>query len=143
VARTDPIPEWVKDAIWYYLDVPCFRNGEPANDAPGTPPWGIRRSTLRLPGEQVILVQNYGDIGEPVELTAGSPGQPVTVLCPQLEPTWLPPEGHPPKMWVDTTEIPEMPIGAEEQILNSKGEISLTVDSMSVSLVLVNDQKAR
>ena len=38
--RDDDVPEWVKDSIWYYIDVPAFRNGETANDAPGTPPWG-------------------------------------------------------------------------------------------------------
>ena len=46
--RTKAIREWIKDALWYYIDVPSFRNGEPANDSSGTPPWGVKRSAVGL-----------------------------------------------------------------------------------------------
>lgn len=34
------IPDWVKDAIFYQIFPERFRNGDPANDPPGTEPWG-------------------------------------------------------------------------------------------------------
>ena len=33
-------PAWVQDAIFYQVFVERFRNGDPANDPPGTRPWG-------------------------------------------------------------------------------------------------------
>lgn len=32
-------PQWAKDAVWYQVMVDRFRNGDPANDPPGTIPW--------------------------------------------------------------------------------------------------------
>lgn len=34
------IPEWVQDAVFYQVFPERFRNGSPANDPPGTEPWG-------------------------------------------------------------------------------------------------------
>lgn len=39
----DSIPDWIRDASWYYIDVPSFRNGDRSNDSPDTPPWGVKR----------------------------------------------------------------------------------------------------
>lgn len=33
-------PDWVKDAVFYGIFPDRFRNGDPANDPPGTRPWG-------------------------------------------------------------------------------------------------------
>jgi glycosidase len=33
------IPAWTADARWYYVKVPRFRNGDPANDPDGVLPW--------------------------------------------------------------------------------------------------------
>lgn len=33
------IPAWTSDARWYYVKVPRFRNGDPANDPDGVAPW--------------------------------------------------------------------------------------------------------
>ncbi|RMH04952.1 MAG: hypothetical protein D6702_01820 [Planctomycetota bacterium] len=32
-------PDWAKDAVWYQVLVDRFRNGDPAHDPPGAPPW--------------------------------------------------------------------------------------------------------
>ncbi len=36
--RTSP-PDWLGDSKWYYVVLPRFRNGDPANDPEGTLPW--------------------------------------------------------------------------------------------------------
>jgi hypothetical protein len=96
-----------------------------------------------LPREKVILVQNHGNTREWVKITAGNPGQLVTVLRPQLDPAWLQTQRVPPKTLPDVTKIPEMPIGTDQQITSGKGEIGLWMDSMSVSLLLISDEEAR
>ncbi|HIQ04432.1 MAG TPA: hypothetical protein EYH31_01910, partial [Anaerolineae bacterium] len=35
-----PIPDWVKDAIFYEIFPERFANGDPSNDPPGVEPWG-------------------------------------------------------------------------------------------------------
>jgi glycosidase len=34
------VPDWVKDAVFYQIFPERFANGNPANDPPGTEPWG-------------------------------------------------------------------------------------------------------
>ncbi len=35
-----PYPSWVPDAVFYQIFPDRFCNGDPANDPPGTEPWG-------------------------------------------------------------------------------------------------------
>lgn len=37
---TYPIPDWVKDAVFYEIFPERFANGDPNNDPPGVEPWG-------------------------------------------------------------------------------------------------------
>ncbi|UCE60632.1 MAG: hypothetical protein JSU63_02555 [Phycisphaerales bacterium] len=43
-------PAWVRDSVWYQLDVPRFRNGDKPNDPPGTLPWEAKLCLGDPPG---------------------------------------------------------------------------------------------
>lgn len=51
-----PPPEWLKDARWYMIDVPFFRNGDPTNDPSWVVPWGKRVP----PSELAVPPAAYG-----------------------------------------------------------------------------------
>lgn len=61
------IPDWVKDAIFYQIFPERFRNGDPANDPPGTQPWGrapTRENFLGGDLEGIIQCLDYiADLG--------------------------------------------------------------------------------
>lgn len=44
LAEAVPAPPWVQDALWYYIDVPRFHDGESSNNSKAMPPWGVKRS---------------------------------------------------------------------------------------------------
>jgi len=61
------IPEWVRDAIFYQIFPERFKNGDPANDPPGSEAWDERPTRTNFFGgdlEGVIQGLDYlGDLG--------------------------------------------------------------------------------
>lgn len=50
-------PDWVPDAVFYQIFPDRFRNGDPANDPPGTVPWGSRPDRTHLQGGDLAGIQ--------------------------------------------------------------------------------------
>lgn len=125
-----------------------------------------------LPGDEVILVVNYGKTKQKVVLPAGKPGQLVGVLSPQIKPpplravegknvrrsgpVRLPATGQGVTVRTDaktrtgpTNEAPNysrirrLRMGGSRQFVNAQGRIVLWVNPMSIRVVLVNDKEPR
>ena len=118
-----------------------------------------------LPGDEVILVMNYGDAKQPVKLTVGRPGDLVPVLSPQLKPVPILRKGRtPPSSDVvvakqlheggqtqethaqvapppepDLTKIPELRVGGQREFVKPDGTIDFWVDPMGVRIVLIGE----
>lgn len=95
-----------------------------------------------LPGDEVILLMNYGSVKQEVSLPAGKPGQLVAVLSPQVKPpTTVSADTIRPSP--DAVKFKRLQVGGSKQFVNPKGTISLWVRPMSVRVVLLNDNKPR
>ena len=92
-----------------------------------------------MPGDEVILVMNYGDTKQSVSLTVGQPGELVPVLSPQLKPLPMPRKGQPAPPEPDLTKIPELRVGAQREFVKLNGTIDFWVDPMGVRIVLIGD----
>jgi glycosidase len=86
-----------------------------------------------LPGDEVILVVNYGKTKHKVMLPAGRPGRLAGVLGPRLNPM-PPPDPKGDKL------IRPLSVGGSRRIVSDAGTIRLWIDPMSVRLVLVRDE---
>ncbi len=100
-----------------------------------------------LPGDEVILVMNYGDSKQKVMLPAGKPGQLVAVFSPQVQPAE---RGIPRKQKKaeaksedDPAKVEPLGVGGSRQFVNNDGLIRLWVAPMSVRVVFVNDKEPR
>ncbi|MEK7730801.1 MAG: hypothetical protein AAB363_02980, partial [Planctomycetota bacterium] len=92
-----------------------------------------------LPGEEVILLMNYGSVKQEVSLPAGKPGQLVAVLSPQVKvPAKRGAEASRPSS--DAAKFKRLQVGGSRQFVNPRGTISLWVNPMSVRVVLLNDK---
>ena len=95
-----------------------------------------------LPGDEVILVMNYGSAKQEVALPAGKPGRLVALMSPQVK---LPPkkgaDGAP--VAADVSKINRLQVGGSRQFVNPQGTVSLWVNPMSVRVVFVNDKEPR
>ena len=95
-----------------------------------------------LPGEEVSLVMNYGSAKQEVSLAAGSPGQLVALMSPQLRfPPKKGPGGSP--VAPDLSKITPLQVGGSRQFVNPEGRISFWVNPMSVRVVFVSDNEPR
>ena len=95
-----------------------------------------------LPGDEVILVVNYGSAKQKVSLPAGRPGQLVALMSPQLK---VPPKKGPGGSSIapDISKIMRLQVGGSRQFVSPEGRISLWVNPMSVRVVFVNDNEPR
>lgn len=92
-----------------------------------------------LPGDEVILLMNYGSVKQKVSLPAGKPGQLVAVLSPQLKaPAKEGADASRPTP--DAAKLKWLQVGGSRQFVDPQGTISLWVNPMSVRVVLVNDK---
>jgi hypothetical protein len=55
-------PDWAKNAVWYQIFPERFRNGDPANDPPGTHRWQSKWFSV-LPGETPGMNNFYNGAG--------------------------------------------------------------------------------
>jgi hypothetical protein len=96
-----------------------------------------------LPGDEVILLMNYGATKREVTLPAGRPGQLVVVLSPNLRPhdATRGAKGKPPE--VDHTKTVPLHTGASRQFVDAQGTLRLWVNPRSIRVVLVNDKEPR
>jgi len=92
-----------------------------------------------LPGDEVILLMNYGAVKQEVALPAGKPGQLVVVLSPQVK---APAKENAAAIRTspDSAPFKRLQVGGSKQFVNPQGTISLWVNPMSVRVVLVNDK---
>lgn len=92
-----------------------------------------------LPGDEVILLMNYGSVKQEVALQVGKPGQLVAVLSPQVKtPAKKGAEASRPAL--DAAKSKRLHVGGSRQFVNPLGTISLWVSPMSVRVVLRNDK---
>jgi glycosidase len=94
-----------------------------------------------LPGDEVILVVNYGNANQQVTLPAGTPGQLVGVLSPRFD---QPARGKPTKKrdkGPGESYIQPLRLGGSRQIVDSDGNIRVRLDPMSVRAVLISDKE--
>ena len=93
-----------------------------------------------LPGDEVILVINYGDTKQKVMLRAGRPGQMVSLLTPQT--SHRPSKRKEPKGSTKPVALVEpLRMGAARQLVDAKGLIRLWVDTMSLRVVLLRNTR--
>ena len=93
-----------------------------------------------LPGDEVIVVMNFGDKSQHVALPTGMPGQLVKVVNPQLKPEAAQLAGRPKPPPIDPKEVARLRVGGSRVKANERGEILVWVAPMSVRLVLVSDR---
>ena len=102
-----------------------------------------------LPGDEVILVMNYGDKKQLVMLPAGKPGQLVAVFSPQIQPAERRPPRKPKsgaakdRQDAQYEKIESLGVGGSRQFVNVEGKIRIWVAPMSVRVVFVNDKEPR
>lgn len=92
-----------------------------------------------LPGDEVILVMNYGGSKQEVILQVGRPGQLVGLLSPRLDPPPQQPLRKPPSPQ-GTKPIKPLRMGGSRQYVDTGGHIRLWVKPMSIRVVLVKDK---
>lgn len=92
-----------------------------------------------LPGDEVILLMNYGSVKQEVILPVGKPGQLAAVLSPQVKaPAATDAEASRPAP--DAAIFKRLQVGESRQFVNPEGTISLWVDPMSVQVVVHNEK---
>ncbi len=102
-----------------------------------------------LPGDEIILVMNYGDEKKLVLLPAGKPGQLVGVFSPQIPPLKRRPskKDKPEDKKVGSKDpvdkIEPLRGGGSRQFVNREGTVRLWVAPKSVRVVFVNDKEPR
>ena len=92
----------------------------------------------KLPGDEVILVVNYGHTKQKVLVPAGEPGQLVGVLAPQLDPSALGPLRKVPPV-PSKGVIKPIRMGGSRQYVDAGGQVRVWVNPMSIRVVLVRD----
>lgn len=95
-----------------------------------------------LPGDEVILVMNYGDKKRKVMLPIGKPGQMVVALTPMIDPSRSRLARFTKEKY-DHTKIAPLPVGGGRAFVNKDGKVRVWVDAMSIRVVLVNDNEPR
>lgn len=93
-----------------------------------------------LPGDEAVVVMNYGDAKQEVTLTAGKPGQLVALMSPMLKPLPADAKRRPAK---DPPDPKKLLVGGNRQFVTPEGTIVLWVDAMSARIILINDVEPR
>ncbi len=96
-----------------------------------------------LPGDDVVLVMNYGSEKQLVNLPAGRPGQLVAVLSPQLDPAAARSGSRQGPAKQDITKRTRLQVGGSRQFVNDEGRVRVWVNPMSVRVILVSDKEPR
>jgi len=98
-----------------------------------------------LPGDEIILLMNYGARKQKVMLPAGKPGQLLAVFSPQVQPSekGSPLKPKTPDAAADAEKIEPLGVGGSRQFVNPEGKIRIWVAPMSVRVVFVNDKEPR
>ena len=92
-----------------------------------------------LPGNEAVLVVNYGDTKQRVILQVGKPGELVGVLSPALDPLALPKGLEKFSAPQAAGKIRPLRMGGSRQYVDTGGHVRLSVDPMSVRVVLIKD----
>jgi hypothetical protein len=97
-----------------------------------------------LPGDEVIVLANYGDTKQKFMIPAGRPGQLVAVVTPHLSGRSLrrmmrQSDKGPP----DFDRPTALEFSGSRQFVNDNGEIRVWVDPMSARLALIRDEEPR
>ena len=93
-----------------------------------------------LPGDEVIVVMNYGGATQEVTLTVGRPRQLVGVVTPELRPGAPHPLFKPKRPVKGSVEIPRLRLGGSRRYADDFGAIELSVKPKSIRLVVVRDR---
>jgi glycosidase len=93
----------------------------------------------KLGAEEVIVLMNYGDDKQEVQLAAGTVGQLLAVMSPHLK---LPPAGEQSRkpMAAPSRTTPRLQVGGSRQYVDGEGKITLSVGPKSVRIVFVSGQ---
>lgn len=92
-----------------------------------------------LPGDEVILLINYGDAKHKVMLQAGKPGQLVGVLGPRLSARPRKERSKASTSPKDRRAIQRLGVGGSRRFVDAEGEIRLWLNPMTVRVVLIRD----
>jgi len=92
-----------------------------------------------LPGDEVIVVINYGSTKQEVTLHAGRPGQLIGVLIPQLKPA----QGKDAVAKRDGLKFALIRMNGSRQFVSDQGDIHFWIGPMSLRLVLISDKEPR
>jgi len=94
---------------------------------------GLLAFARSIPGDEVILLINYGDAKQKVMLPVGKPGQMIGVLGPRLHPIPAPdPKGG--KL------IRPLGVGGSRRIVDDAGTTRIWINPETVRLVIVTDE---
>jgi len=97
-----------------------------------------------LPGDEVVLVMNYGKTKRKIMLPVGRPGQLVAIVTPHLQGRTMPNFGRTPKPEKPDLSKPErQAFSGSRQFVSDLGEVRLWVEPMSVRIILVSDDEPR
>ncbi len=97
-----------------------------------------------LPGDEVVLVMNYGDTKRKVMVPVGRPGQLVAVITPHLQGRTMPNFPRTPKSEKpDLSKPMRQAFSGSRQFVNDLGEVRVWVEPMSVRIILISDKEPR
>ena len=92
-----------------------------------------------LPGDEVILLINYGDTKQKVMLRDGRPGQMVSLLTPQTRHRGSG-RKEPNGSTKPVQPVEPLRMGAARQRVDAEGRIRLWVDTMSIRVILLRSR---
>jgi len=96
-----------------------------------------------LPGDEVVLVMNYGNKKQKVMLPVGRPGQLVAVITPHLEGRSFSFGRSSARETPDRSKPVRQAFSGSRQFVNDLGQVRVWVDPMSVRIILVNDNEPK
>ena len=93
-----------------------------------------------LPGDEAIVVMNYGDRQQRATIPVGKPRQLVGIVTPELKPGKPHPLLKRRSAAPDSTGIPRLRLGGNQQFTDGRGEIALSVKPGTVRVLLIRTQ---
>jgi len=98
-----------------------------------------------MPGDEVIVLVNYGREEQNVTLPSGRPGQMIEILSPNLEnvaPELEKPDA-PKQSLPPLFTAPRLSVIADRQVVSNRGGIDLLIKPMAVRLILISDKESK
>ncbi|HNQ23490.1 MAG TPA: alpha-amylase family glycosyl hydrolase [Phycisphaerae bacterium] len=94
-----------------------------------------------IPGQEVVLLLNYGTASQRVSVPAGKPGQVAFILTPQLvEPRRTAPSLEQPAKLSASTKVPLLQHGRARQIVDADGKVTVVVKPLAARVILLREQ---